>query len=128
VNAATKPRIIRFVENVNMGLGHGGLSYLLKQYLKINVDELPMGEMVMCLNRAGDKLKVIGGHGLVLGYLRLKRGRIDKSALQFLPRTFGAGGFNYDEAVKLSIESRLTALPRRSGPLAEAAAKKQAGV
>lgn len=101
-------RIRLLVEGVHMGLGHDGLAKLLKKQLKIEVSELNPGDLVMVLNRRGDKLKVIGTRGLVIGYLRMPDGnRIMKDALQYLPATFGAKGFDYDTACKAALESRL---------------------
>lgn len=98
------PRIIRVIQGVHMGLSHDGLEKLLKSEAKINVAELASGELVMCLNRYGDKMKVVGHKGLVIGYLRLpNKERIALGALQYLPETFGGGGFNYQSAAKKAL-------------------------
>ncbi len=122
-------RIRKLVENVHMGLGHEGLAKLLKR-AGINVNSLAEGDLIMCLNTKGDKLKVIGGRGLVIGYLRMPRSqRIMKEALQYIPRTFGASGFDYDAACKTSLEKRLGLNKQvTTGPLKEARALKQAGL
>lgn len=74
--------------------------------------KLSEGELVLCLNKHGDKMKVIGCKGLVLGYLKMPdKQRIMFEALQFLPQTFGATGFSYDAACKKALESRFAGYP-----------------
>lgn len=91
-----------------MGLSHDGIAKLLKKKLKLDVVDLAGSDLVMVINRRGDKLKVIGAKGLVIGYLRMPDGnRIMKDALQYIPATFGAKGFDYDAACKTALEARL---------------------
>lgn len=101
-------RIIKLVQGVHMGLGHTGLSYFLKKNAKLEVESMDEENLVMCINKAGDKLKVIGGKGTVIGYLRSPKGhKLMVDALQYLPKTFGANGFDYDAACKKALEKRL---------------------
>ena len=91
-----------------MGLGHDGLRTFLKKYAKLDLDSLEEGDLVMCINKHGDKLKVIGHRGLVLGYLKMPgNAKIMKEALQWIPNTFGGSGFDYDAACKKVLEKRL---------------------
>jgi hypothetical protein len=124
----SKPRIIQLVENVHMGLGHDGLKDLLKR-AKIDVSKIEDAELVMCLNTKGDKLKVIGCKGMVLGYLKMPNGqKIMKEALQFIPRTFGSGGFDYDAACKSALDEKLNIRTRVVGPIKAAQAMREAGL
>lgn len=125
-----KPIIKLVVLNVHMGKGHDGLSLVLRKQLKFEVSSLNPGEIVLCINRHGDKMKAIGGKGLVIGYLKLPHGqRIMRDALQYIPQTFGSTGFNYDEAVKHALDARFKTYPRHSpGPLETAKARKEAGL
>lgn len=112
-----------------MGLGHIGLCKLIQSEAKVDCEKLEDQDLILCINGHGDKMKVIGCKGLVLGYLRMPRGqRIMKEALQFIPRTFGAGSFDYDAAVRKALEVRLHSGESRRGPLNEARAKAAAGV
>jgi hypothetical protein len=89
-----------------MGLAHEGLRLLIKKNFKVDVGTLAADELVLCLNHKGDKLKVVGGHGLVIGYIRAPGGqKLMRDALRFLPATFGGQGFDYDRAVKMAIEA-----------------------
>ncbi len=123
-----KPTIRKLVSGVSMQLGHDGLRNLLKKE-GIDVDTLAGSDLVMCINTLGDKLKVIGARGLVLGYLKLPGGRkIDKTALQYIPQTFGASGFSYDDAVRTRILRDRPELERVNSPLTRAQKIKEAGV
>lgn len=104
-----KPVIRKIVQPVHMGLGHDGLSALLRKVAKVDVKQLGASDLIMCLNNRGDKMKVIGGHGLVIGYLRLPQGqRIMKEALKYIPETFGSVGFDYDKAAKAHLDDYLS--------------------
>lgn len=126
-----KPTIKKVVEGVSMGLGHMGLTEFLKRHANIDVTQLTGSDLIMCINGYGDKMKVIGAKGLVIGYLRMPhRQKIMKEALQFIPKTFGAGGFNYDQACVEALTYRLSHAQRKNplaGPLHAARAMKSAG-
>lgn len=118
-----------------MGLGHDGLRILLAKPVSkggadIDVTKLNDGDLVMCLNGAGDKLKVIGHNGLVVGYLKMPRKeRIMYDALQYIPQTFGGKGFDYNAACKRALDERLGKYaPKKTGPIETARAKQAAGL
>lgn len=126
----SQSKIKLVVQPVHMGLGHDGLAKFLKSHAKIDVKGLQDGDLIMCINSRANRLKVIGGKGLVVGYLKMpNEERIMQEALQYIPRTFGAGGFDYDAACKKALEERFK-LPshRPKGPLEIARAKRVAGV
>lgn len=100
--------IIRLIDNVHMGLGHDGLAKLCKEKFKLHLDKIPDGQLVMFLNRGRDKLKIMGGQGKVLGYIRMPHEqKLMLDAVSYLPQTFGSGGFSYDEALKKALSDRL---------------------
>lgn len=111
-------RIKVLIQGVHMGLGHDGLARLLKKSERqggadIDLHELAPGDLVMCINTQGDKMKVIGHKGLVLGYLKLPNKRkIMAEAIQFIPETFGGEGFDYDAAVRRALTTRLGSTPQ----------------
>jgi hypothetical protein len=111
-----KPRIKSVIQGVHMGLGHDGLQTLLKKNLQLDLRKLEDGELVMCINKLGDKMKIIGGRGRVLGYLKLpNKERIAFDALQYIPQTFGGDGLNYDAACKKMLERRFAEYPQAKG-------------
>lgn len=102
-----KPRIKKLFLDIHMGLGHDGLAAIARKG-HIKIDELSDSDLVMFINKANDKMKVLGGGGRVVGYLRMPdRARISLEALAYIPHTFGAEGFNYDAALKMSLEKKL---------------------
>lgn len=103
----SKPRIFKLFLNVHMGLGHDGLSKIALKG-KIKLQELNESDLIMFLNTKGDKLKVLGAQGKVVGYLRNPDKRpIMREALQYIPHTFGASGFDYDAACAAALQQRL---------------------
>jgi hypothetical protein len=112
-----------------MGLSHRGLAELSKRFLKIDARTLENGDLLLFLNKKGDKLKVLGCQGQVVGYVSSLNGsRLMKDALQYLPHTFGATGFDYDGAVKIALEKRLYQGKPQAGPLVVARKAKEAGL
>lgn len=99
------------IDDVHMGLGHDGLAEIARK-LKAPPEKLQEGEFLLFLNRKKDKLKIMGGAGTVIGYLKVK-GRLDLGALQFIPKTFGARGeIRYDAAVKQHVLKALEKAPK----------------
>lgn len=100
-------RIFRLFLDTHMGLGHTGLCELA-QKAKINVNSLAEDDLLMFLNKHGDKMKLLGAQGRVIGYLKLPDRRpIMKEALQYIPKTFGSSGFDYDAACLKALQKRL---------------------
>jgi len=123
-------RIVLYIDNVNMGLGHPGLTELAKKW-KVNVEKLGPHEMLLFINRAKDKLKVMGSEGKVLAYLRMPRGqRLRLEAIQYIPQVFSATGkIDYDAACKESLVRSLGATKEgKPTPLKIYQAAKSAGV
>lgn len=109
-------KVTLVVQGTSMQLGHEGLAKLLKKDANVDITKLEPGSLIMCLNTAGDKLKVIGAFGMVIGYLKMPKGqKIYKEAFQYLPQCFGATGFDYTKAVRLALEKRL--FPVKKVPL-----------
>lgn len=102
-----RPRIRKVVQGVHMGLGHDGLKVFLENHADIDITAMSGNDLVMCLNSKGDKLKVIGCKGRVFGYLKMPRGqRIMAEAMRYIPETFGASGFDYDQACRRALAQR----------------------
>jgi hypothetical protein len=100
-------RIITVIDNVHMGLSHDGLCKLATK-LRKDPKTLEPGELILFLNRGRDKLKTLGAGGIVIGYLKMPNKRkIMLDAIQFLPQTFGAKGFDYDGALSMAIDKAL---------------------
>jgi hypothetical protein len=90
-----------------MGLGHLGLTKLALKFKK-NPERMDPTELLLFLNTSLDKLKIMGGNGKVIGYLKLPNGRkINLQALQYIPQAFGVNGFDYDAALEMAVQSQL---------------------
>jgi hypothetical protein len=103
----SNPRIRKLFLDIHMGLGHDGLvAIAVKNKIKIN--ELSEEDLLMFMNKRGDKLKVLGAQGKVIGYLKLPNNRkIMGEALQYIPQTFGSSGFDYDQACRAALTRKL---------------------
>ncbi len=103
-------KIIYVARDVDLRLGHEGLIRVLNRskFMKEReqtVENLPISSLIFCINTQKTKLKAIGGHGMVLGYVRTpKNQRLYEKALQYLPETFGGSGFDYDAASKRAMK------------------------
>lgn len=127
----TGVKVITLIDNVPMGNGHNGLAEIAKKVAKIKVDELATGEVLMFLNRAKDKLKILGSRGVVVGYLKMPKGRrIMLEAIQYIPQTFGSNGaINYDSALTKALTERLQAVrTKHMSPLQAVRAMDRAGL
>ena len=102
------PRIVAAIDNVNMGLGHDGLTLIAKKF-KIDLKTLVEGDLVLFLNRGKDKLKVLGPDSVVLGYIKMPKGRrIPLDAIQWLPKTFSSSGsINLEAAIEKSVKKAM---------------------
>jgi hypothetical protein len=66
---AERIRVLRYFINVDMRMGeHNGLTKLLAEH-KIVKNEMQFGEVVVCLNRRGNAVKVVTCEGIL--YQRL---------------------------------------------------------
>ena len=111
-------RFALVLDNVNMGLGHDGLTALAMK-LGIDPSKLQAAELILYINRAKDKIKILGKEGKVLGYLRFPKGkRISTEAIQFIPQTFSdSGEINYDAALKEALGKILGGESKTASPL-----------
>lgn len=102
-----RPAIRKLFLGVHMGLGHDGLAALARKG-KVRLAELEDTDLLMFINRARDKMKVLGSGGKVLAYLKMPSNRpIKVEALQYIPATFGIEGFNYEKACETALRKEL---------------------
>lgn len=101
--------IARLFLDTHMGLSHPGLIEIAKK-AKINVDKLGTDELLMFINRRCNKVKILGAQGKVIGYLRTPDEKpLMLEALQYLPQTFGAAGWDYSDACRIALAKKLNA-------------------
>jgi len=86
---------------------------------QVNMDELRVGDIVVFLNVARDRLICISvlpeqdSFGL-LSYYRSPHGRVPMEAIQFIPQAFGATGLNMNAAIRSGLEQLLKKKARKS--------------
>lgn len=104
----SQPRLVAAISNISMNLSHDGLSAVADKH-GIKMDKLEDHELVLFINRARDKLKLLGAKGVVLGYVRTRKGQtLPLGAVQFIPETFsGRGNINIDGAISKYLTQHL---------------------
>jgi hypothetical protein len=123
-------RIVLYIDNVNMGLGHPGLTEMAKKF-KVHPEKMGPHDLLMFINRAKDKLKVMGSQGKVIAYLRMPhRQRLRLEAIQYIPQVFSTTGkIDYDAALRESLVRSLGVVKEgKPTPLQVYRAQKAAGV
>lgn len=107
-------RIAHCFFDVPMVNQHDGLTRIAKKEAGIDTAELSKGEMLLFLNRANDKIKVLssigkGPRNIVLAYWRGKPGQaIDRLAIQYIAQAFNGTAINYTDALKRAMEKRFS--------------------
>lgn len=90
-----KPRIIGMFTNINMGCSFNGLSEIARKH-KINLLKLNVQECVLFVNKKQNKAKILGGNGLVIGYLSMPTGTITEKNMDFISHVFGGSGIEWN--------------------------------
>lgn len=112
-------RKIKFaVMDVSMGNGHDGLNKILQGVKKANLIfaralKADPG-LILFINRAKNKCKVMDDSGLVVGYLKTPH-RFTQLNLDSVAATFG-GSFEYSNSVKSALKYLLLQDKKRIRP------------
>lgn len=102
----TENRIIGALQNIDMRFGHNGLGYVI-QKTGLNPENIPRGNWFLFVNSARTMMKMYGHQGVMVSY-QSKSGRLDLNAFRYITEAFNEeGGFDFDRALKKSIEERL---------------------
>lgn len=113
-----KPKILKVITGVNMGMEHLGLHSLLMKQAKIDLYCLDDEELVLCINNSNTACKLIGSGGAVIGYLRMPfGGKLNIHSLKYISDAFGGSGFQYGNEIR-SILAKI--MEDDSGKLKEA--------
>src|SRR5258706_4325780 len=97
-------RLLRVFLDVDMRGGHPMLSALAKEN-GVSVANLSRGEHLVFINRKATKMKLYSANQ-VLSYLAGGR-RLELGTLQHFSECFGAEGFQYTNALRKVLESKL---------------------
>lgn len=122
----SQPRLVAAISNVHMGLSHEGLSSVAEKF-GIKIDKLSESDLILYINRARDKLKVLGAKGIVLGYVKMRKGAtLPLGAVQFIPETFsGRGTIDIDGAIQKYLAKTLVRAKQNRSALDIVRAMKQ---
>ena len=102
----SKSRALQVFLNADFRCAHEGLALIAKSH-KIDVSKLEIGEYLIFVNTAKDRLKLYAANNVV-AYLKLKTGKIDLRTIQLIPQAFnGSGRIDYDAALKEVIDREL---------------------
>lgn len=100
-----RPRIAGVVANVHMGLAHEGL---MRTAVKCGIKIVELDGLVVFINRARTKIKVLDSSGTVMGYVKAKSGRLPMGAIQYLPQVFSEHGkIEFDVAIGTYLKKKL---------------------
>ena len=111
-------RILHVIQNADFRCRHEGLMAMARK-AQVNMDELRVGDIVVFLNVARDRLICISvlpeqdSFGL-LSYYRSPHGRVPMEAIQFIPQAFGATGLNMNAAIRSGLEQLLKKKTRKT--------------
>jgi hypothetical protein len=101
-------KTIRVFLGADMRSSHNGLYKMIKSE-GIDVSKMKIGEAILFINRAKDRLKSLSSNG-VLSYVNtepLKR-KIDLDVIEEIPRAMGIdGSMDYPKAMRLMLQKKL---------------------
>jgi len=95
----TDNRLAKIVFNADLRSGHVGLAAQAKN-LKINLDQMSVGEFVVFINRARSAAKFMSPDKILISHWRMPNGgRMNPKVIKLIPRYFNGREFHYDQAL-----------------------------
>jgi len=110
-------RLLHIIPDTDMRARHEGLADWAKKN-GVRWKNLKPGDIVAFLNTKRDRIMVLGvldeedSYGL-LGYYRAPHGRVMPEAIQYIPKVFGGGRFNMNEATREALTEILERKARK---------------
>lgn len=108
------PKIKQVFFNVSMINGHDGLTRIVKLEQKkvpnehrVRAEQLNPGELLVFINTQRNKLKILAANG-VMAYLKLRSGRLDLQAIQYIPNALQGNTIDYDKALAYRMGKMLS--------------------
>jgi hypothetical protein len=106
LDRSTENRLIRVVFNTDLRCGHAGLAALAKG-LRLNVDNLKIGQFIVFINRKKCALKLYAA-GNTVAHFRMPGSRqMDMSVIALIPRFFNGKELKYDDALAEVIKKQI---------------------
>lgn len=96
-------KILHWLPDTDLRNGHAGLAELAKKKLKVDVDDLKVGEFVMFMNSHFTAFKIYCSHRVLLHYKEKDGARLNAKAILSLPHFISGQHINYDKALAAVI-------------------------
>lgn len=96
----SKPRIVRYISGVHMGLAHLGLKKIAGEL----IDGLDSGEFVIFMNSKQNAFKLLAPNNILVYYRHPKNHRIDPRVISLIPLVFDGKEIKMDLALKKVLE------------------------
>lgn len=97
--------------DVNMANQHEGLARMALGEQRIEVSQLRVGDMIIFLNKARNRIKILAGtsedngRGLI-AYYRSPKGTIDLRMIAEIPSYFSGGSIDFSRAIRKTLLDR----------------------
>lgn len=111
-------KIVHWVPEADLRNSHDGLAQLAKKSLKVNVNELKVGECVMFINASWTAFKVYCANNIILHYKHPEGHRLNARAVTTVPMFMRGREINYTKALRHEVLR--TRYPNRSLSVLEA--------
>lgn len=95
-------RCVTILTNIHMSNQHKGLRKLIRKEADLDLNRLPPGHVVLCINTKGTAAKLVGPGGHCFAYLRLD-GKLSQAAIENVSRMFGGRGIELSGTVKRAL-------------------------
>lgn len=99
-------RIAYMISDVNMNNGHPGLTKIAKTTLRLDVEQLKVGELVIFINRAFTAFKLYAANNVVCHYRHPKGYLLNYDAMRLVPQFFDGVDTGYESAIAKAITDR----------------------
>lgn len=96
---ATVNKIVRCVFNADLRCSHDGLTLIAKE-LKLDVDDLKPGEVIVFVNAKRTHIKLYGSMNVLVHYKNKDGRKIEMKTLALIPKFFNGREFQYDKALR----------------------------
>jgi hypothetical protein len=113
--------VLEIFHDVNLINSHDGLAEWARANSsgRVKPDKLKPGQFLIFINVKRDAVKVMVGvdeldSRNIVAHYKSPHGRLEMQAIKYIPRAFGAAGFNWNNALRLALEEMLPEKRRKT--------------